>query len=189
MMDTLNNIWNHLNEKGQGSDKGSVHSYLDTYEKLLAPYKESNKILEIGIFNGHSLRMWEYYFYNAEVYGVDCSDTPLDGMADLRPMIAEGTHDILIFDATSEAQVKKHFEGMQFNVIIDDAAHSREQQLQLYSLYKHYMAPGGIYIIEDIQDIDSDRAHFENIDPEKSVEIIDLRSVKSRYDDVIVVIK
>lgn len=188
-MDTLINIWNHLQAKGIASDKGSVHSYIETYDKLLAPYKECRMMLEIGIFKGYSLRMWEYFFYNADVHGIDCDEQPHGGMADLRPLIAEGSHNIHIMDATNEVEVIKHFDEMKFDVIIEDAAHNIEQQLKLYSLYKNYLAPDGIYIIEDVQDIDNERAQFENIDPEKKVEIIDLRHIKGRYDDVLIIIK
>lgn len=188
-MDTLINIWQYLSDKGKESDKNSVHSYIPLYDKILAPYKECDYVLEIGLFNGHSLRMWEYYFYNADVHGVDCSDTPHDGMADLRPMMQEMGHNISIFDASSAELVKKHYEGIKFDVIIEDAAHSVEQQLQMYSIFKDYLSPGGIYIIEDVQDLDKDRSRFENIDPEKTVEIHDRRVFKNRYDDVCISIK
>lgn len=188
-MNTLYNIWLTLEKQGRGSDKASVHSYIPVYEEILAPYRDCARVLEIGIFQGHSLRMWEAYFDKAQVHGVDCSETPHGGMADLRPMIRSGEHNIHIFDACFEPDIKRHFEGMTFDVIIDDAAHDVRQQLQLYSIYKHWLSPGGLYIIEDIQDIDKDRETLLNIDPEKDIEIIDLRHVKGRYDDVLVIIK
>ena len=43
---------------------GTAHSYIDSYERLLTPYR--NKIpnlLEIGIAYGESLEMW-YKFFN-----------------------------------------------------------------------------------------------------------------------------
>jgi hypothetical protein len=105
-MKKLQQIWFDLREK---SDKGTVHSYLSVYEEILAPYRTTAKnILEIGLFNGASLLMWEQYFAGA-VFGIDCSETPHGGMADLRPLIKEGTHNIFICDAESREAIKNVF--------------------------------------------------------------------------------
>lgn len=189
-MSTLKNIFETLQQQGFETDKGSVHSYIDVYEEVLEPYrKKANKVLEIGVFKGNSLRMWENYFEWADVIGVDCHETPHDGMADLREMIKSGEHIIKIFDAENPDEVDFHFYGMKFDVIIEDANHSLEQQLKLYHIYKEYLAPGGIYIIEDIEDIDKSRAAFETIDNSKTVTILDRRHILNRFDDVLVIIK
>jgi hypothetical protein len=174
---------------GDWPDKDSVHSYIEVYSEILSPYRETAKnILEIGLMSGESLRMWQDYF-TGKVYGIDCSETPVDGMADLRPIIAEGKHNILIFDACDKSEWQKHFKGVKFDVIIEDAAHSLEQQLSIYDALKPFIADNGIYIIEDIQSIDTDRSYFENIDSEKSVEIVDRRNLKARFDDVLIIIR
>ena len=59
------------------TDKNTVHSYLDLYEKLLCNKKYNAKnILEVGIGefyekNGGSLKLWKDYFINATIYGLD----------------------------------------------------------------------------------------------------------------------
>ena len=182
---TLQQIWDELKEQGYESDKGSVHSYIPVYEKLLAPYRETAlNVLEIGLFKGDSLRMWEQYFTRAAVLGIDCSVTPHGGMADLRPMIEEGWR-IEIFDAENINEVEGRFSRYKFDVIIDDAGHHIEQQLNLYSIWKNYLADGGMYIVEDVQDIDNDWYEFTSL----GGLIYDLRSEKNRYDDVLIVIK
>jgi cephalosporin hydroxylase len=169
-----------------------VHSYLSVYEEILAPYRTTAKnILEIGLFNGASLLMWEQYFAGA-VFGIDCSETPHGGMADLRPLIKEGTHNIFICDAESREAIKKcfhAFDDIKFDVIIEDAGHDVEQQVKIYYALKPFLNKGSIYIIEDVQNIDKDKISFENIDREKEVTIIDRRNLRERYDDVIVIIK
>jgi SAM-dependent methyltransferase len=171
-------------------DKGTVHSYIEVYDRLLASFraKPGLNILEVGILNGSSLRMWEEYFNLATVYGIDSSYTPLD-MADLRTMIAEGTHHIRILDATNCQQVAEHFGDVTFDVIIEDASHILEDQLCIYANFKDKMAPGGLYIIEDVADLDTVRPLFENIDPRRKVEVMDRRSIKNRFDDVLVLIQ
>lgn len=185
-MNTLTEIYYSLCAQGYCSDKGDIHSYIEVYEKLLEPYRNGS-ILEIGIFKGDSLRMWEQYFN--EAHGIDCSDQPHGGMADLREMIASGEHNIYIGDATSPEDADKFFKGMKFDVIIDDGSHALQHQLESYRVYSKYLKPNGIYIIEDIQDIESEREIFEAIDSDKQVTIIDNRQVKGRYDDILITIK
>lgn len=184
-MDTLAQIYGRHVASGRYSDKGSVHSYIEVYEELLAPYRNAKRVLEVGIFAGHSLRMWEEYFLGAEVVGVDLCDTPHGGLADLRPMIAEGTHRIELFDATDAVQVAQHLSGV-FDVIVEDASHNIDATFAIYANLRNHLAPSGIYIIEDIADIDHDRPLFEALDP--SVRVFDRRSLKKRFDDVLVVI-
>lgn len=186
-METLTEIWERLYSK---SDKGDVHSYLEVYEQKLEPYRESAKrVLEVGLFNGASLRMWGEYFHIAALHGIDCDIRPHGGLGDLRPIIAEGIYDIHIMDAESEEQVKRVFDGMKFDVIIEDAGHHLAQQLKIYHVLRPYLNEGGIYIIEDIQDIDVTRKVFEQFDEEKQIEILDRRHIKNRYDDVMVIIR
>lgn len=188
-MSTLKNIFETLQQQGFETDKGSVHSYIDVYEILLEPYRKTAiNVLEIGLFKGNSLRMWQQYF-EGHVFGVDCDETPHDGMADLRGMIASGDFNIKIFDATNAELVKQHFGEMKFDVIIEDANHQLSQQVEMYNIFKEYLAPGGIYIIEDIDNIDETASVFENIDNSKTVTILDRRNILNRFDDVLVIIK
>jgi len=170
-------------------DKGTVHSYIEVYEKLLADYRlTAQRVLEIGILTGVSLRMWEEYFFRSEVHGVDLCAQPLNGLADLRPLIAEGTHHISLLDATEHDQVEAHFAGMVFDVIIEDASHAFEHQLAIYANFQPHLAKNGLYVIEDIADLDTARSTFEQIDSSRQIHILDRRNLKGRFDDVLIVI-
>lgn len=185
MKQSLQQIWD---ESPLKSDKGDLHSYLSVYEEILEPYRETAKnVLEIGLFNGYSLLMWEKYF-SGTVYGIDCSDQPHDGLADLRPLIQKGTHNIFIMDAENAYYINMLFGNSKLDVIIEDAGHEINQQLNLYNVWKPYLSENSIYVIEDIQDIDATRHLFENIDSEKKVTIVDNRHLNSRYDDVLIII-
>jgi hypothetical protein len=187
-MQTLNEIYK-ANLVNGWPDKGTVHSYIEVYEEILKPYRGEIAFLEIGLFSGQSLRMWEQYFDEGECWGIDCSDQPCGGLQDLRPMIAERTHNIIILDGTNEADIQNNFTDAFFDVIIDDGSHNLEHQLESYKHFKSHLNKGGIYIIEDIQNIDADREKFENIDPTKKVTILDRRHIKNRYDDVLIIIE
>ncbi len=186
-METLKTICTK-NTNGGWPDKDTVHSYIDVYEEILKPYRGKVNFLEIGLFSGNSLRMWEQYFNEGKCTGIDISDQPHGGLQDLRPMINEGTHNIFIMDGTKKEDIEKNFKGVKFDVIIDDGSHSIDHQLESYKHFKSHLAKGGIYIIEDVQDIDSTKDLFLNLDPKKNIEILDRRKIKNRYDDVLVVI-
>ena len=54
------------------TDKNTSHSYLPLYDKLLISKKETAKnVLEVGICEGGSIKLWSDYFTNANVYGLD----------------------------------------------------------------------------------------------------------------------
>jgi cephalosporin hydroxylase len=172
---------------GLWPDKGDVHSYLDVYAEIFAPYREKAKnILEIGLMSGESLRMWSDYF-SGKVYGMDCDIKPIGGLADLSECISEG-YNVKIGDATNPSIIKEFFEGIKFDVIIEDAGHGIDQQLTIYEVFKPYLSKGSIYVIEDVQDIDASRESLENIDSNKNVVVLDQRSIKNRYDDVLILI-
>ena len=48
------------------TDKNTLHSYLPLYQELLKGKKETAKnILEVGISQGGSIKLWHDYFTNA----------------------------------------------------------------------------------------------------------------------------
>ena len=50
----------------------NISGFIELYEKYFAPLKNSKiNILEIGIENGDSLRIWREYFPNANIIGID----------------------------------------------------------------------------------------------------------------------
>lgn len=182
MKPTLTEIYYSLCAQGYCSDKGTYHSYVDIYSELLEPYRNGS-ILEIGVFKGDSLRMWEQYFN--EAYGIDCSDQPHGGMADLREMIASGEHNIYIGDGCSKEFIDTHFKDKKFSVVIIDASHDLDQEIEMFHLYKDYVSPGGKIIIEDPQNIDRDKNTYLSLC--ENVEIIDRRNIKNRYDDCLII--
>lgn len=166
-----------------GTDKGSTHSYIDVYDLLLLPYrcKPGVRMLEIGISEA-SVLMWTEYFSLGEVQGIDLPEN-------WKTPSKVGFPQVLLMDATKpDHNLLIEVKARKFNVIIEDAGHSIEQQLALYLVWKWWLNPGGVYVIEDIQDIDKSRDQLERIDPSKKVTIYDRRQVKGRFDDVLVVI-
>ena len=82
--DQINNKFNQINDLDKfalefGSDKGTQcvnNLSAKCYTKVYYEYFENIRdyelnILEIGIFDGASLKMWNAFFPNATIYGID----------------------------------------------------------------------------------------------------------------------
>lgn len=183
-MKTLKEIFAEIGHFGEDigcNDKGGTHSYLESYDNLLEPYRnKSIKFLEIGLALGDSLKLFDQYFYASTLYGVDISvvfPTP----------VRSGRNSIVVVegDATKEEVIEAVSGDLGFDVVIDDGSHMEADQVASFNLLKGKMKPGGIYIIEDILALDQNAERFKAL--HDNCEIIDLRHVKGRFDDVLIV--
>ncbi len=173
-MKTLQEIYSNYSE---GTDKGTTHSYIEVYEKLLEKYRHGCSIMELGLAVGDYLYMWQEYFLNSKIIGVDTND----GF----PKSKFPGIEIITADCT-KPEFLQYVNGNKFDIIIDDASHRTEDQIASFNLFKSYMNKGGIYIIEDLQDIDNDERKYLSLS--ENVEILDRRKIKGRYDDVLCII-
>ena len=76
----LLNTGNYFTDKGRypnstkyyDTSKIDLHNYIPTYEKLFHDFKNKPiDFLEIGIYNGGSLKLWRDYFTQANITGID----------------------------------------------------------------------------------------------------------------------
>ena len=162
--------------------KGTYHDYLDLYyENALSPYKDKKiTLLEIGINYGSSLELWSKYFSNAEIIGVDYIDY---GYKPIKENIK-----IIIGNATKKetfSQIK------HLDIVIDDGSHNINHQLNSFKILHERLTNNGLYIIEDIKNIDQTKNDFKNLSQTHGVkvEIFDFRNIKNIKDSVIVEIK
>lgn len=125
------------------TDKSSkVHNYTEHYQQYFEPIRnEPLKILEIGVQSGASLRMWKEYFPNAEIFGYDYYDC--QPYEEHRIKLIRGAQD----DVVALEELQKH--GV-FDIIIDDGSHKNMDILICFEYLFPKIAPGGIYIIEDL---------------------------------------
>ena len=169
------------------TDKNTLHSYLPLYQKLLGKKKLTSKnILEIGIFNGGSIKLCNDYFTNATIYGLDIIniDNVWDGIKNKDRIILYTST-----DAYNEDFFKTNFfdKNIKFDFMLDDGPHTLESMKQFIKLYSQIMADDGILIIEDVQSWDWIEI-LKNEVPEnlkKFVRAYDLRPIKKRYDDIV----
>lgn len=180
---TLNEIYTLLGS--ENCDKGTVHSYIPFYQVLFEGYRKNTvNVLEIGIYRGVSLLMWDKFFYNSnKVVGVDISlDWVHQRVFDYAKV--NNKLQILQHDATRESVLD--IVSDNYDIIIDDGSHILQDQLKAFDLFKDRLNDGGLYVIEDIQS-DYDASVLRN--KISGSWLVDLRGVKHRYDDYMLVYK
>lgn len=136
-MKTLNEIGLNYN-----SDKVSEHhNYLDLYDKFFTPIRlKENRILEIGILHGDSIKMLRDYFETSTITGIDIDNK--EHLSSDRLIILQG-------DQSNKNFLEK-FEDNSFDVIIDDGSHQMSHQQISFGVLFKKLKKGGIYIIEDL---------------------------------------
>lgn len=190
----------HLNYK---TDKGTGHNYIDTYDRLFEKLRTKKiNFLEIGVLLGGSLKMWEHYFENSEIYGVDDfsqKNTNVDfneEVVDSDKIKEElSSHKRIKFiecDSRNINSVKENIGslGIEFDVIIDDGEHSLQCQIDNFNNFIPYLHEDGIYIVEDCESIanaESLKRYILNTYDGPKVEIIPL-DIENRPDDILMVI-
>jgi SAM-dependent methyltransferase len=180
-MKTLNEIYQRYSSKDGHGDKGTVHTYIDEYEKLLKDYRNDVTFLEIGLFHGESIQMWSEYFNNSKIYGIDINDRFV------KHLMNDERFNIIISDATDQNLINRFPKDIKFDVVIDDGSHKINDQVKTFNLLKDHMNPGGIYIIEDIDNIDATKKTLTSL--HDNCQVIDNRQIKKRWDDVLIVYK
>lgn len=133
----------HLTYGGASSD--TCHNYTPTYYALLKDKRESARhVLEIGVNAGSSLRMWEEFFPNAMIYGLDINSGCLFTAGRIRCEYADQG------SAESLTEVMAKLGNVQFDLIVDDGSHQPGHQIVSANTLLPTLAPDGLYIIEDI---------------------------------------
>lgn len=166
------------------TDKNTTHSYLELYQNLLIGKKYTAKnVLEIGIYDGGSIKLWYDFFPNATIYGLDIFTNLWDEINN------KDRIKLSIFDAYNKNFVFDNFlnKNIKFDFMLDDGPHTLESMKQFIQLYAQLMTDDGILIIEDVQDWNWIEI-LKNEVPEnlkKFINVYDLRENKNRYDDIV----
>ena len=149
----------------EGSDKGmGWHNYTTLYHRLFGPRRDTvRRVFEMGLGTtdlsipssmgatgvpGASLRGWRRYFPHARVFGADI---------DPRALIHEDRIESYTSDQTDPAALRRlwdeHPELREpFDIVIDDGLHEPEANCCFFEHSFHRVAPGGVFIIEDVSD-------------------------------------
>lgn len=121
------------------TDKAYFHKFCDDYETFLRG-KNISVIVEVGIENGSSLRMWSGYYPDAKVIGIDiCEDK----------LINEGNITSYFGDQSSPKEtILPYIHGC--DLFIDDGSHLWNHQVNTFEAVFPFMREGSVYIMEDL---------------------------------------
>jgi O-antigen biosynthesis protein len=115
--------------------------FIEEYDRVFTPLRDKPiRLLEIGLGYGRCLELWEKYFPNAEIVGIENEPTRLGHYSGDRLKVYLGDQtDTAFLDTLGD-----------FDIIIDDGGHTmKQQQTSFWHLFPK-MKDGGIYVIEDL---------------------------------------
>jgi hypothetical protein len=131
---------NHL---GRAIDKWT--HYFDAYHRHFARFRGLPiTVIEIGVYNGGSLRMWrEYFGPQSKIVGVDINPDCA--------RFAETGVDVIIGDQSDRGFLRALRESCPApSILIDDGGHGMEQQIATFEEMYLHLVPDGVFVCEDI---------------------------------------
>lgn len=131
------------------SDKGSMHSYIDFYESYFQSKRDSVRLLEIGMMTGGSMHLWQRYFEQYQLVGLDLNTT-WNQSRPFQSQIENDPNVTLMFGINSRQPAPVTLEPNSFDFIIDDGDHTVMAQMDTFAHYWPLTAPGGTYFVEDV---------------------------------------
>lgn len=128
-------------------DKGFKHNYELVYEKDFEKLKDLPiDILEIGVLNGDSIKVWLDYFPNATIYCIDIFErVPAEDI----PVLSHSRVVWETCDSISE-QPKQLWNDIKFDIIIDDGKHNSVYNRLTFENFFDKLKVGGAYYVEDV---------------------------------------
>jgi hypothetical protein len=131
-----------------GTDKSSHtykgKTYLDVYNRYFNEIRNEVKVfVEIGVLNGKSLKMWEEYFPNAIIYGVDINPNCKQFETDrIKILIGDQNDDYFLNELKTQLP--------EIDILLDDGSHITRHQINTFNYLNQNIKKNGYYIIEDL---------------------------------------
>lgn len=147
------NVLEELGRKYKPSKRH--HNYLPYYWMHFRDIRmHVKKVCEIGLQNDFSIRMWEEFFPNAEIYGIDIDPKCKKFEGDRRR--------VFIGDQGDKQFLNKFLDevGGDLDVVIDDGSHIVQHQLDSFEVLFPAMSQHGIYAMEDTGGVVGDYERF-----------------------------
>lgn len=129
--------------------------YFEIYHRHLSKFVGRNPVIvEIGVYSGGSLPMWRHYFGpGCRVHGIDI---------DPECTLYNGPDTTIHIGDQSDREMWRRFRAAvpQVDVLIDDGAHTSEEQTVALEEMLPHLRPGGVYICEDVHVTETRLADF-----------------------------
>ena len=168
-----------------GTDKEFNHRYCTSfYDKEFLKYKDDEiSLLEIGIHRGGSLALWHEYFSKAVITGVD----PYDFGAK-NNCASYNRVEVIYEDAYTQSFANK-MSIVEWDIIIDDGPHTKESHLLSLQLFVPLIKVGGVFVIEDISQMEWTEDYIKLVPDNYTYEIIDAREISGMSDSIMFVVR
>jgi hypothetical protein len=126
------------------------------YAETIALYDAQGqpcRLLELGIFRGESLAVWTEFLNPNSVTGVDGNVAPF--AASLTKLLSRGAFregvPMVLQGLAADPAIAAKVANSSLDLIVDDAGHFRDQQLQVFKVWSCKVASRGSYVIEDVR--------------------------------------
>ncbi len=140
-----NPLFKYFSEHKEGRGIWKFNHYFESYERHFSRFHgQEVHVLEIGIYSGGSLEMWQDYFGpRAKIYGVDIEP---------RCKAYESESVRVFLGDQGDRGFWKHFkqEVPALDIVIDDGGHVPEQQIVSLEELLPHLRPAGVYLCEDV---------------------------------------
>lgn len=123
-----------------GTDK-SEHDYCRLYERHLPV--DPKVVVEVGVAQGASLKMWADYYPQATILGAD---------QDISEVADPPENVILLQHEQTDRRLGNHLltqHHYPVDVVIDDASHLSSKTIATFEMLWALLRKGGLYVIED----------------------------------------
>jgi hypothetical protein len=125
------------------------HHYFEIYHHHFKRFIDTTpNILEVGVSEGGSLEMWDYYFDGkCNIYGIDINKNCLSVLEKLnKPNIQ-----IEIGDQSDRGFWKNYLKDKpKFDIVIEDGGHTMIQQIVTFEELYDHVDENGVYLCEDV---------------------------------------
>lgn len=129
---------------GEYGAVGKMESgYGPIYAEIIEDLPSVENVLELGVLTGGSHRAWSVLWPDASIYGLDI---------DPDTVINDGRITTYVADQLRVGELTRVAEKMPraFELVVDDGWHQPEAGLKSLSVFLPRLAPGGYYVVEDI---------------------------------------
>lgn len=143
--------------KKYGTDKGgwhtiageTCHNYTPFYHMWYGYWRHRvTDVLEIGVHYGCSVRMWEEYFPNARIWGLDSNAGAILNEGRIHSYAADQGRADSLLQAIERIQLDIG-EPPRFDLIVDDGSHEYPHQIISMQTLLPFLRNNGLYVIED----------------------------------------
>ena len=150
-----NPILSYFNAHTEGPGIWKWMHYFDIYHRHFRKFVGREvHVLEVGIYSGGSFSMWgEYFGKGCRLYGVDIREATM-ACEDMGIKVFIGDQ----ADRSFWTRIKKAVPTI--DILIDDGGHLPEQQRVTLEEMLPHIAPGGVYLCEDIHGVSNPFAAY-----------------------------